>query len=257
MIGKYWGRFEAGLCQTCVNPLSPDIAWPDSLLRVRGLSNWRGSDFSGGLRMTSLSIDNRYWTRTERLNLITLVGSPEIADGIVFNLMHAFIQAKELNEDIERSALEARVSPFFVDLAFEAKVLWYEDGVVKIILEKTLTGSPSVKKTRSKKVQVPADIVTLTAPDFETLLNQLFDIYPKRGGRNMGKKKGMEILLKKLKTEDEVQKFASAVESVRSQRADGRIKSDEFVPQWSTFANNWLEYLPENSADSSGPFKAF
>lgn len=76
--------------------------------------------------------------------------------------------------------------------------------------------------------------------DFESLYAK----YP----RKEGKKRGMEILRRTVKTEAEYQAFAGALDNYlalcKKEKREGK-----YLLHWKTFVNNWTDYLQEIEAD--------
>lgn len=76
-------------------------------------------------------------------------------------------------------------------------------------------------------------------------LEALYKLYPKRLNPSMGKATGHKRLKVKLDSEKKILTFIRAVESIAACVKDGRIDR-AYVPMWSTFANRYEDYLPEN-----------
>lgn len=78
-----------------------------------------------------------------------------------------------------------------------------------------------------------------------------FDILYARYPNKEGKKRGFEKLKKTIKTEAEYRAFVSALDNyIKLCKEKDRIRGG-FVKMWSTFVNNWTDYLEEISSTST------
>lgn len=204
------------------------------------------------LPFASLNIAVQYLSSMERAHLAINFQDTVTADGVSLQVFETFLTAKARGKLVTRPILLAKLKDIHIDAAERAGLIRLEDaGFYSVAFEDVLDSGR--KKSRSAKIKVQVD------QPWNVSLEQLepiYSLYPKRGGQGMGKLKGMQTLTKKLRS-DELPAFLSAVENVRSLRQSCTIKADEFVPQWSTFANNWKDWLPENTEDQNGPFSSF
>ena len=76
-------------------------------------------------------------------------------------------------------------------------------------------------------------------------LEALYQLYPKRLSPNMGKATGHKRLKSRLVSESRIEAFTKAVKSIAEMVKSGDLDR-AYVPMWSTFANRYEDYLPEN-----------
>lgn len=74
-----------------------------------------------------------------------------------------------------------------------------------------------------------------------------FDALYKRYPRKEGRKRGMEILRKSIKTEAEYQAFAGAMDNYLA-LCKREKREAKYLLHWKTFVNNWTDYLQEIEA---------
>ena len=72
-----------------------------------------------------------------------------------------------------------------------------------------------------------------------------FEILYKRYPNKEGKRKGMDKLAKTIKTKEEYDKFELAMDNYIQLCINKKRIQGGFVKQWSTFVNNWTDYLVE------------
>ena len=70
--------------------------------------------------------------------------------------------------------------------------------------------------------------------------DSLYARYPRKEGR----KRGMEILRKSIKTEAEYQAFAGAMDNYLA-LCKREKREAKYLLHWKTFVNNWTDYLQE------------
>lgn len=77
-------------------------------------------------------------------------------------------------------------------------------------------------------------------------LEALYQLYPKRPKGNMGKASGMDSLARKIKSPEKYERLKLAVQNIKRMVDSGEVDKN-YIPMWSTFANRFEDYLPENS----------
>lgn len=75
-------------------------------------------------------------------------------------------------------------------------------------------------------------------PDVQALYNE----YP----RKLGKQRGFTKLLKDIKSEDEFYACGQAILNLK-RIVEREHRADEHIPYFSTFANHWRDYIPEET----------
>lgn len=99
-----------------------------------------------------------------------------------------------------------------------------KESITKLDMSNTEAVEPLPKKT--------------TALDFRTQIENIYALYP----RKEGKKRGMEILLKQIKNQADLDNLKKSVINYSN-----RVKNDEntFIKHFSTFAGVWTDYLDD------------
>ncbi len=101
--------------------------------------------------------------------------------------------------------------------------------------------APKIKDKRDKNICTQTQSVGHSF-DFEAL----YKLFPKRSKGSMKKKTGMDRLKKKITTPEKYETLKRAVLEVKRMVECGD-QDKEYLIMWSTFANSYEDYLPENN----------